>query len=356
MNAYKLIRPLLFSLEPERAHELTLSLLGLTGVIRRPPNVAGQVSEPITVMGLTFPNRVGLAAGLDKNGIALDGLAGLGFGFVEVGTVTPLPQTGNPKPRLFRLTEQQAIINRMGFNNLGVDRLLQNLDRARYKGILGINIGKNAITPMDRATEDYLICLEKVYPRASYVTVNISSPNTRNLRELQGQSELEALLGSLKRRQDELSQRHGRYVPITLKIAPDLDSRQIGQIADSLRRHRIDGVIATNTTIGREGVETSTKANEAGGLSGRPLLAKSTEVVRYLADALAGEVPIIAAGGISCARDAQAKIAAGASLVQLYSGLIFHGPALIHECVQSLNYPLPHQYLPDTDTGSGTNG
>jgi dihydroorotate dehydrogenase len=287
-------------------------------------------------MGLQFPNRVGLAAGLDKNGIAVDGLARLGFGFIEVGTVTPRPQPGNPKPRLFRLPEHRAIINRMGFNNGGVDNLLTNLERVNYKGILGINIGKNATTPIEQATDDYLLCLDKAYARASYITVNISSPNTKNLRQLQGESELDALLGALKVRQAELAQLHGRYVPLALKIAPDLDDAQISQIADALRRHHIDAVIATNTTLSREGVESSPVASEAGGLSGAPVFEKSTAVVRKLAAALAGELPIIAAGGIDSADKAQAKIAAGAALVQLYSGLIFRGPGLVKECIRAL--------------------
>jgi dihydroorotate dehydrogenase len=286
-------------------------------------------------MGLDFPNRIGLAAGLDKNGTAIDGLSHLGFGFLEVGTVTPRPQPGNPKPRLFRLPEQEAIINRMGFNNAGVDALVQNVARARYRGILGINIGKNFDTPIERAVDDYLICLDKAYPVANYITVNISSPNTKNLRQLQGVSELDGLLGPLKIRQTELADRHGKYVPLALKIAPDLDANQLINIADALRRHRIDAVIATNTTLGREGVETSPLATEAGGLSGSPLFEKSTELIRGLAQALAGELPIIAAGGITSGQRAHAKLEAGAKLVQLYSGLIYRGPTLVGECVEA---------------------
>jgi len=321
-------------LDAERAHELTLGILaagGSLGFAPRPP--AG--NNPIQVMGLEFPNRIGLAAGLDKNGTAIDGLGHLGFGFLEVGTVTPRPQPGNPKPRLFRLPDQEAVINRMGFNNAGIDALLQNVARMHYQGILGINIGKNFDTPIERAVDDYLICLDKAYPAASYVTVNISSPNTKNLRQLQGASELDALLGALKARQAELADRHGKYVPLALKIAPDLDEGQIVNIADALRRHRIDGVIATNTTLGREGVETSSLATETGGLSGSPLFEKSTAVVRSLAQALAGELPIIAAGGITSGQRARAKLDAGASLVQLYSGLIYRGPALVAECVEA---------------------
>jgi dihydroorotate dehydrogenase len=334
MIPYALIRPFLFTLDAERAHELTLGLLaarGSIGFAPRPP--AG--SSTVQVMGLDFPNKIGLAAGLDKNGTAIDGLSHLGFGFLEVGTVTPRPQPGNPKPRLFRLPEQEAIINRMGFNNAGIDELLRNVERARYRGILGINIGKNFDTPIERAVDDYLICLDKAYPLASYITVNISSPNTKNLRQLQGASELDALLGTLKARQTELADRHGKYVPLALKIAPDLDASQISNIADALRRHRIDAVIATNTTLGREGVEASPLATETGGLSGSPLFEKSTELVRSLAQALAGELPIIAAGGITSGERARAKLKAGAKLVQIYSGLIYRGPALITECIEA---------------------
>ncbi|MDA8254918.1 MAG: quinone-dependent dihydroorotate dehydrogenase [Betaproteobacteria bacterium] len=331
---YALIRPLLFALDAERAHEMTLGLLAVGGALglRLPAPAA---DRPVEIMGLRFPNRVGLAAGLDKNGTAVDGLGSLGFGFLEVGTVTPRPQPGNPKPRLFRLPEYQAIINRMGFNNAGIDALLERLTHVRYRGILGINIGKNFDTPIERAVDDYLICLDKAYPRASYVTVNISSPNTKNLRQLQGASELDALLGALKARQTLLTDRHGKYVPLALKIAPDLDPEQIINIADALRRHRIDAVIATNTTLGREGVESSPLAAEAGGLSGGPLFDKSTAVIRGLAQALAGELPIIAAGGITSGARARAKIDAGAVLVQIYSGLIYRGPQLVAECIEA---------------------
>jgi dihydroorotate dehydrogenase len=329
---YSLIRPLLFAFDPEQAHEITLKLLAASGSILGPQTKENSAAA-ITVMGLDFPNRVGLAAGLDKNGVAVDGLARLGFGFLEVGTVTPRPQPGNPVPRLFRLPQQQAIINRMGFNNLGIDALLEHLGQSRYKGILGINIGKNFDTPIERAVDDYLICLDKAYPRADYVTINISSPNTKNLRQLQGAEELDALLISLKARQQILTDRHSRYVPIVLKIAPDLDAEQIADVADALRRHRIDAVIATNTTLSRKGIEQSPLAAEAGGLSGAPLFERSTTVVRTLAHALAGEVPIIAAGGITTGECARAKLDAGAALVQIYSGLIYRGPALVQECI-----------------------
>jgi dihydroorotate dehydrogenase len=337
MLPYTLARPLLFALDAEAAHELTIAGLHHFGCLL--PEPPASHDAPVRVMGLDFPNRVGLAAGLDKNGEAIDGLAKLGFGFLEIGTVTPRPQPGNPKPRLFRLPEQQAIINRMGFNNHGVDALLDNVRAAKYKGILGINIGKNADTPIERAADDYLACLDKVYALASYITVNISSPNTKNLRQLQGEDELDALLGALKARQTQLADKHGRHVPLALKIAPDLDTEQIAQIATALRRHRIDAVIATNTTLGRTGVETSRHAQEAGGLSGAPVFEKSTAVVRALAQALAGELPIIAAGGILSGEQARAKLTAGAQLVQIYSGLIYRGPELIEECVTATRAP-----------------
>ena len=333
---YDLARALLFRLAPETSHELSIDLIGaggrmgLNGLLCKAPS-----QLPVSVMGLDFPNPVGLAAGLDKNGDAIDGFAQLGFGFVEIGTVTPRPQPGNPKPRLFRLPEATAIINRMGFNNHGVDALLANVKAAKFNGILGINIGKNFDTAIGRAADDYLACLEKVYARASYVTVNISSPNTQNLRQLQGESELDDLLGQLKRAQTRLAERHGRYVPLTLKIAPDLDQAQVINIADALRRHHIDGVIATNTTIARDKVQGIRHGNELGGLSGAPVYEASTQVVRQLATALGGELPIIAAGGVLDGAGARAKLEAGARLVQLYSGLIYRGPALVRECVRA---------------------
>ncbi|MCK0508851.1 quinone-dependent dihydroorotate dehydrogenase [Aromatoleum anaerobium] len=330
---YDIARPLLFSLDPETAHEFSLAALHLLGRVL--PAATPAKSDPVDVMGLRFPNRIGLAAGLDKNGEAIDGLARLGFGFIEIGTITPRSQPGNPRPRMFRLPEARAIINRMGFNNHGVDALLANVKAAKYRGILGINIGKNFDTPIERAADDYLACLDKVYALASYVTVNISSPNTQNLRQLQGESELDDLLGRLKARQRQLADSHGRYVPLTLKIAPDLEPPQIINIADALRRHRIDGVIATNTTIARDKVQGIRYAEQQGGLSGAPVFEASTAVVAQLARALGGELPIIAAGGILDGRGACAKLAAGASLVQVYSGLIYRGPSLIGECVQA---------------------
>ena len=334
---YSLLRPALSHLEPEAAHHLMLNGLktaqcfGLGCLIARRP-----ADDPRTVMGLTFPDPVGLAAGLDKNGDCIDGLAALGFGFIEIGTVTPLPQPGNPQPRLFRLPQANAIINRMGFNNDGVDKLIENVKRANYRGIFGINIGKNAVTPIEKAADDYLTCLRKVYAHASYVTVNISSPNTKNLRQLQDEDALNDLLSSLKAEQQKLADAHGKYVPIVLKIAPDLSDEQITQIAHLLMRHHIDGVIATNTTLSREGVESLEHGNETGGLSGGPVRERSTAVICALHQHLQNTLPIIGVGGILSGADAADKISAGASLVQLYSGLIYRGPELIAECCNSV--------------------
>lgn len=330
---YDLIRPLLFSFDPETAHEASIAALHATG--RLLPAGQPRASAPVEVMGLKFPNRIGLAAGLDKNGEAIDGLARMGFGFLEIGTVTPRAQPGNPRPRLFRLPEARAIINRMGFNNHGVDALVANVKAAKYKGILGINIGKNVGTPIERATEDYIAAFSKAYEVASYVTINVSSPNTKNLRQLQGASELDQLLARLKEAQSQLAEQHGRYVPLALKIAPDLDAAEISDIADTLRRHLVDAVIATNTTLARDKVEGMRHADETGGLSGAPLLEASTALTRQLAQELAGEVPVIASGGVLCGADAQAKIKAGASLVQVMSGLVFRGPELVRECARA---------------------
>ncbi|MBA3902855.1 MAG: dihydroorotate dehydrogenase (quinone) [Rhodocyclaceae bacterium] len=330
---YELVRPFLFALDAETAHELTLAGLRTANALHLPVACTAPGARPVRVMGLDFPNRVGLAAGLDKNGECIDGLAALGFGHLEIGTVTPRPQPGNPRPRLFRLPERKAIINRMGFNNHGVDALVANVRRAAWKGILGINIGKNFDTPIERAADDYLACLGKVYAFASYVTINISSPNTKNLRQLQEQSELDALLAPLKQAQESLAQQHGRYVPLALKIAPDLDEAQMRAIAAAVRRHRIDAVIATNTTVSREGVEHLACGGEAGGLSGAPLFEKSTAVLTALAHSLAGEVPVIGVGGILDGRSARAKLEAGAQLVQVYTGLIYRGPALVKEVI-----------------------
>jgi dihydroorotate dehydrogenase len=337
MNTYALIKPFLFQLDAEYAHDLTLKSLklaektGLLNSLYKPVKVT-----PRQVMGLSFPNAVGLAAGLDKNGAFIDGMAALGFGFIEVGTVTPRPQPGNPKPRLFRVKEAQGIINRFGFNNLGVDQLIQNVKASKYRGILGINIGKNFDTPNERAVDDYLICMRKVYRYASYITVNISSPNTKNLRQLQEKDALDALLGTLKAEQTALTQKHRKYVPIALKIAPDLEYEQIIEIADLLKAHHFDAVIATNTTLSREGVEGIKNGAETGGLSGVPVRDKSSQVIRHLSNQLAGELPIIGVGGIMSGADAIEKIEAGASLVQVYSGLIYRGPSLVREVAKAL--------------------
>jgi dihydroorotate dehydrogenase len=337
---YALVRPLLFSLDPETAHNLTLPALrraaamGWTGIVKKPK------PDPRTVMGITFPNPVGLAAGLDKDGAYIDGLAALGFGSIEIGTVTPRAQPGNPRPRMFRLPAARGIINRMGFNNGGVDAFVANVQASRFyqdrQGVLGLNIGKNADTPIERAADDYVTCLRKVYPYASYVTVNISSPNTKNLRQLQGASELDALLSQLKEEQSRLADKYGHYVPLALKIAPDVDGDQIRDIGSALVRHRIDGVIATNTTLARRDVEGMRHASEQGGLSGAPVFEQSNIVIRALKTEVGDAVPIIGVGGILSGRDAKAKIAAGAQLVQLYSGLIYRGPALVRECADAL--------------------
>ncbi len=332
---YSLLRPLLFKLDAETSHHLTLAslhlghALGLRGFFGKQAD-----GKPRHVLGLDFPNPVGLAAGLDKNGEYIDALAALGFGFIEVGTVTLRPQPGNPRPRLFRVPQAQAIINRMGFNNHGVDRLIENIRRTRYKGILGINVGKNADTPMENAANDYISCLRKVYPFASYVAINISSPNTPGLRELQQKQELDKLLGALKEEHKKLAKLFGRHVPLALKISPDVAPQEIGEIAALLLAHKIDAVIATNTTVSRAGIEGLSQ--ESGGVSGAPLNQKSTTVIRQLAAALQGQLPIIGVGGIMSGADALEKLHAGASLVQIYSGLIYHGPKLVSELVEAL--------------------
>ena len=337
MNSYALIKPLLFQLDAEFAHDLTLKSLkwgeksGALALYPKAPNCA-----PREVMGLTFPNPVGLAAGLDKNGAVIDGMAALGFGFIEVGTVTPRQQPGNPKPRLFRVTEAQGIINRFGFNNLGVDNLVENVKAVKYAGILGINIGKNFDTPNEHAVDDYLICMQKVYAYSSYISVNISSPNTKNLRALQEKEALSSLLARLKLEQTKLAQTHAKYVPITLKIAPDLDENQVIEIANLLMQHKIDGVIATNTTLAHEPVRGMKNGDETGGLSGAPVRNLSTLVIQQLSKQLQGALPIIGVGGILSGADAAEKIAAGASLVQVYSGLIYRGPALVQEVCQAI--------------------
>ncbi len=331
---YQLARPVLFALSAEQAHELTLKSLSMTqGLLG---SLYPRVDAPLTLMGLNFANPVGLAAGLDKNGDHIDALAALGFGFIEIGTITPRPQPGNPKPRLFRLPKAQAIINRMGFNNLGVDHLVRQVERRRSQGVLGINIGKNFDTPVERAAEDYLICLDKVYAHASYVTVNISSPNTQGLRSLQSGDALSDLLEQLNNRQSQLASQHGRYVPLVLKVAPDLDPEQVAFISAQLLRFEIDGLIATNTTLSREGVQGLAHAEEAGGLSGAPVFERSTAVLRQFAEHLAQRIPLIGVGGITEGAHARAKQQAGAQLVQVYSGLIYRGPGLISECAKAL--------------------
>jgi len=336
LELYPLFRPLLFALDPETAHDLAFTSLDAAtrlGLAPRAPQAGGAA---VSAMGIAFPNRVGLAAGLDKNAAHLPGLATLGFGFLEAGTVTPRPQPGNPKPRMFRLPSAEALVNRLGFNNEGVERFVENVRRARYGGVLGINLGKNFDTPNARAADDYAIGLRAVYAHASYVTVNISSPNTKGLRDLQSEALLATLLTRLKAEQAALAQRHGRYVPIALKIAPDLDADAVGAVARLLVAHAVDGVIATNTTLSRTAVAGLPHADEAGGLSGRPLLEPSNAVIATLAKALDGALPIIGVGGIFSGADARAKIAAGATLVQLYTGLIYRGPALVTECVDAL--------------------
>ncbi len=329
---YRLIRPALFRLHPEIAHNLTLAgLQALSRLDKYNPLRRSPEGKHRTVMGLDFPNPVGLAAGMDKNGDCIEGFASLGFGFLEIGTVTPRPQPGNLQPRLFRLPEAEAVINRMGFNNKGVDYLVERVRHSRYQGILGVNIGKNRDTPVENALEDYLICLRKAYPVAGYIAVNISSPNTPGLRTLQTGENLDTLLSGLGTERETLARQQGRRVPLAVKIAPDLEPEDIQAIAEALVRHGIDAVIATNTTAARIGVEGLPHAGEAGGLSGKPLSEKSTDVVRRLSEALGGKLPIIACGGIFNAEDARRKLDAGASLIQIYTGLIYRGPGLVTE-------------------------
>ena len=338
---YALTRPFLFGLDPEAAHDLTMaSLARLQNTpamcLWRQPRVA----DPVTVAGLHFPNRVGLAAGLDKNGQCIDGLGAMGFGFIEVGTVTPLAQPGNAKPRMFRITERQALINRLGFNNQGLAAFLANVQHARSfraaGGLLGLNIGKNAATPIERAVDDYLLGLVGVYAHADYITVNISSPNTQNLRALQRDVALDALLSALQARKQQLAQQHGRHVPMFVKIAPDLDETQVGVIAATLQKNGIDGVIATNTTIARDGVQGLPHAHETGGLSGAPVLEASNRVIRQLRATLGAGYPIIGVGGVMSGADARSKREAGADLVQIYTGLIYRGPELVGEAAAAL--------------------
>ncbi len=333
---YSLARSALFKLDPELAHDLTLKSLSALGPGAALLAVGAPHAPSRRVMGIDFPNPVGLAAGLDKNGEYLDALAALGFGFLEVGTVTPRPQPGNPKPRMFRVIEHEAIINRLGFNNDGVERLIANVARAKYRGILGINIGKNFDTPVERAADDYLACLDAVYARASYVTVNISSPNTKGLRDLQSAPMLGDLLAAIMAKREALAARLGARKPIAVKIAPDLDDAEVEAIARLALEHRVDALIATNTTIARDEVTSNPLATQAGGLSGRPLFKRSTAVLARLVTALGGRIPVIGVGGILSAADARAKIDAGAALVQVYTGFIYRGPALIAEARRAL--------------------
>ncbi|OCA54246.1 quinone-dependent dihydroorotate dehydrogenase [Photorhabdus namnaonensis] len=334
---YPLVRKALFQLDPERAHELTFrQLKRITGspfefLIRQ--SVA---TKPVTCMGLSFKNPLGLAAGLDKDGDCIDAFGAMGFGFIEIGTVTPRAQAGNDKPRLFRIVEAEGLINRMGFNNLGVDNLVENVKKAKYGGVIGINIGKNKDTPVEHGKDDYLICMDKVYPHAGYITINISSPNTPGLRTLQYGEALDDLLSAIKNKQSELQQKYQKYVPVAVKIAPDLSQEELIQIADSLIRHNIDGAIATNTTLDKRLVEGLNYCLQAGGLSGRPVQLRSTEIIRQLSQELSGKIPIIGVGGIDSLVSAREKIAAGASLIQIFSGFIYHGPKLIKDIVNHI--------------------
>ncbi len=341
---YALTRPFLFGMDAEAAHELTMDMLARGQ--RTPLQWAWcneTVHDPVTLAGLTFPNRVGMAAGLDKNARCIDALGAMGFGFVEVGTVTPKAQPGNPKPRMFRLPEARALINRLGFNNEGLEAFLRNVQQAQFRKqnrrnpmLLGLNIGKNATTPIENATSDYLTCLEGVYPHADYVTVNISSPNTQNLRALQSDAALDALLSAIAERREALATRHGKRVPVFVKIAPDLDEAQVAVIAATLQRHGMDGVIATNTTISRAAVQGMRHAEETGGLSGAPVLEASNQVIRQLRAALGSRFPIIGVGGVMSAEDAVSKVRAGADVVQIYTGLIYEGPALVVKAAKAI--------------------
>ena len=341
---YALTRPFLFGMDAEAAHELTMDMLARGQ--RTPMQWAWcneTVHDPVTLAGLTFPNRVGMAAGLDKNARCIDALGAMGFGFVEVGTVTPKAQPGNPKPRMFRLPEARALINRLGFNNEGLEAFLRNVQQAQFRKqnrrnpmLLGLNIGKNATTPIENATSDYLTCLEGVYPHADYVTVNISSPNTQNLRALQSDAALDALLSAIAERREALATRHAKRVPVFVKIAPDLDEAQVAVIAATLQRHGMDGVIATNTTISRAAVQGMRHSEETGGLSGAPVLEASNQVIRQLRAALGSRFPIIGVGGVMSAEDAVSKVRAGADVVQIYTGLIYEGPALVVKAAKAI--------------------
>ncbi|MBU6952406.1 quinone-dependent dihydroorotate dehydrogenase [Hahella sp. HN01] len=335
--SYQLARQFLFRLPAEASHNISLKMLkmadnaGMLGMF-----MPQMYSRPVELMGITFPNAVGLAAGLDKNGDYIDGLSKLGFGFIEVGTVTPKPQDGNPLPRLFRLEERNAIINRMGFNNYGVDYMAERLRKKKYDGVIGVNVGKNKDTPAEEAASDYITCINKVYPYASYITINISSPNTPGLRALQFGDSLRSMLQDIKDCQERLNQQHGRYVPFVVKIAPDMSDDEVHMVARTLLDYNMDGAIATNTTLSREGVESLAHGKEQGGLSGAPLTKRSTHVVKELCAALEGRIPVIASGGVMSAQDAVEKVRAGAKLVQVYSGLIYRGPVLVREAAEAI--------------------
>ena len=329
MSLYGLARPFLFALDPETAHGLSLKLAHLVPHRRVP-------SRPVRAMGLEFPNPVGAAAGIDKHAEHVDTLAAMGFGFLELGGVTPRAQSGNPRPRLFRLAGARAIINRFGLNSVGVEAFAENLKRARTKAVIGVNIGKNHDTPNESAAQDYVRCLEVLYPLVHYLSINVSSPNTQGLRDLQSEQFLSALARTLRERREALRERHGRHVALALKISPDIGEAQIRLVAEAARREGMDGIIATNTTVSRSGVEGQPHALEQGGLSGAPLREQSTEVVRKLAGHLKGEIPIIGCGGIMSGADAAGKFAAGATLIQIYSGLVYRGPRLIRECVAAM--------------------
>lgn len=333
---YRIARGALFRLEAETAHELTLSSFSRFPGLATAPFAGQAVDDPVELLGLHFRNRVGLAAGLDKNGECLDAWSRLGFGFVEVGTVTPRPQPGNPRPRMFRLPEHRALINRLGFNNKGVDHLVEQVRESRYRGVLGINIGKNADTPIERAADDYLACLRKVHAHAGYITVNISSPNTKNLRELQGEEALDRLLATLAAERERLADREGRRAPMLVKIAPDVDAAQLDAIAVAVQRHRVDGLIATNTTITRPGLEGHALGAQTGGLSGAPLRALAQATLAALRARVGADLVLIGVGGIGSAEDARARRSAGADLVQIYSGFIYEGPALVRRCASAL--------------------
>lgn len=332
---YGLIRKALFTTSPETAHEMALESLRLGHNLGATSLAFRTHRAPVSAMGLDFPNPVGLAAGMDKNGDYIDALGSLGFGFIEIGTVTPRPQPGNPRPRVFRLEKAGAMINRLGFNNKGVDHLVSRASKRRYRGILGINIGKNADTPLDKAVDDYRTCFRKVYPVADYITVNISSPNTAQLRELQREDALDELLGAVARQRSRLKGEHGRRVPIAVKVAPELSDSEIRAVADVVVRHKIDAVIATNTTIGREGVQGLPHSEETGGLSGEPLRGKADRVLKQMRAALPEGICLVGVGGISSGQDAARKQQLGADLVQFYTGFVYHGPGLVGECVEA---------------------